>query len=110
VAEHLPVNPSLVKGRLKLRKFRMRRCQDGVTFLGWRLFPDRARLLRANVVRVRRRLRRLAEEYHAGRFRFEAWLGHAGFGDTWRLRRQLFREITLTGGEHGRNAGRLLEQ
>ena len=103
--------------RLHERKFQVHRCESGVTFLGWRLLPDRARLARANVVRIRRRLKSLGAEYHAGRIGFEdvnrvvqAWLGHAAFGDTWQLRRQLFAGLTLIGAERGRNAGRVLEQ
>ncbi len=75
------------------RKCRVHRCADGLTFLGWRLLPGQARLARANVVRMRRRLKKMAELYHAGRIGFEevncrvqAWLGHAAFGDTWQLR------------------------
>lgn len=74
------------------RKFRIYRCDEGVTLLGWRLLPGQARLARANVIRMRRRLRKMAVLYHAGRLRFEdvqrrvrAWIGHAAFGDTWRL-------------------------
>jgi retron-type reverse transcriptase len=105
--------------RLHERKFHVHRCEGGVTFLGWRLLGDgQARLARANVVRMRRRLRSLSAEYHAGRIGFEdvngvvqAWLGHAAFGDTWRLREQLFSGFILMGAEHGRNAaGRVLEQ
>jgi hypothetical protein len=99
-------------------KFQVRRCADGVTFLGWRLFPGRRRLARGNVVRIRRRLRHLREQYHAGlvdagEFRqvVQGWLGHAAAGNTWRLRQQLFDELILVPAEHGRTlAGRLLEQ
>ncbi|MFN9263537.1 MAG: reverse transcriptase domain-containing protein [Acidobacteriota bacterium] len=99
-------------------KFQVRRCADGVTFLGWRLFPGRRRLARGNVVRIRRRLRHLREQYHAGlvdagEFRqvVQGWLGHAAAGNTWRLRQQLFDELILVPAEHGRTlAGRVLEQ
>src|ERR1017187_2603038 len=37
------------------RKSRVYRCADGVVFLGWRLFPEKSRLVRDNVVRFRRR-------------------------------------------------------
>jgi hypothetical protein len=99
------------------RKFRVYRCADGLTFLGWRLLPGRTRLARSNVVRMRRRLRAIAARYHAGRLTFEdvrcrvhAWLGHASFGDTWRLAENLFDGFTLIAAERGRNAGRLVEQ
>ena len=99
------------------RKFRIYRCADGVTLLGWRLLPKQARLARANVIRMRRRLKKMAALYHAGRLRFEevhcrvrAWLGHAAFGDTWRLRQNLLAGFTLRGAEHGRSARRRVEQ
>jgi hypothetical protein len=87
-------------GRLRLvahpRKTRVFRVKDGITFLGWRLFADRTRLVRPSVVRFRRRLRWMRREYAAGRLdlaevrqRVCAWLGHAGWGDTWRLRRRM---------------------
>ncbi len=99
------------------RKCRVYRCADGVTLLGWRILPGEARLARRNVVRMRRRLKKMAALYHAGRLRFEdierrvhAWLGHAAFGDTWRLRQSLFEPFILRPAEHGRNARGLVEQ
>jgi len=105
--------------RLQLNqgKSRVYRCADGVTFLGWRLFPGHARLPRRNVVGMRRRLRTIAEKFHRGEMdfagaqsRISAWLGHAAFGDTWRLRRELFKGFILVGAERGRSARGLLEQ
>lgn len=86
--------------RLRLRihagKSRVYRCADGVTFLGWRLFPERSRLARGNVVRFRRRLRRMHHDYEAGLLSWQevhqrvvAWVAHASWGDTWRLREQM---------------------
>jgi retron-type reverse transcriptase len=99
------------------RKFRVYRCGDGLTFLGWRILPDQMRLARPNVIRMRRRLRKMAVLYHAGRLSFpelrcrvQAWIGHAEFGDTWRLRRNLFDQCILRAAEHGRNARGLVEQ
>lgn len=78
------------------RKTRVFRVRDGVTFLGWRLFDDRTRLVRPAVVRFRRRLRWMQREYAARRLdgaavrqRVHGWLGHAAWGDTWRLRQSL---------------------
>jgi retron-type reverse transcriptase len=99
------------------RKFRVYRCDDGVTLLGWRLRPRQTRLARRNVVRMRRRLKKMVALYHAGQLRFEdvqrrvqAWLGHAAFGDTWRLRQGLFAQVILRAAEHGRSARGRLEQ
>jgi retron-type reverse transcriptase len=70
-------------------KTRVNRAAEGVTFLGWRLFPDRLRLERGNVVRFQRRLRDLRAAFMAGQTdwadvtaRVQAWIAHAGHGDT----------------------------
>lgn len=75
------------------------------------------RLARGNVVRMRRRLKVLAGLYHRGVLNFadlnarvQAWLGHASFGDTWRIRESLFESFILSEAEHGRSARGLLEQ
>jgi retron-type reverse transcriptase len=85
--------------RLHGHKCQIRRTDQGVTFLGFRVFPEFRLLRRDNVVRVRRRLRGLQTRYTAGEFSFEevtrsvhGWLGHAKFGDTYRLREKLFEE------------------
>ncbi len=105
--------------RLELNegKSRVYRCADGVTFLGWRLFPGYARLPRRNVVGMRRRLRRIREEFHSAKMNFtdiqrriSAWLGHAAFGDTWKLRRKLFEGFILVAAERSRGARGFVEQ
>jgi len=112
--EHL-----LAQLRLNLNggKSRVYRCADGLTFLGWRLFPGKTRLKRRNVVNFRRRLRSISESFHAGAMdfpaverRITAWRGHAAFGDTWRLRQQLFDGFKLIEAERGRRARGFLEQ
>jgi hypothetical protein len=99
------------------RKSRIYCCSEGVTLLGWRLLPQQTRLARPNVVRMRRRLRKMADLYHAGRLPFEAvqrrvqgWIGHAAFGGACRLRQSLFDGCILKPAEHGRNARGLVEQ
>ena len=85
--------------RLRLHdgKSRIHRTTDGITFLGFRLFPDHMRLARGNVVRFRRRLRKLQLDYADGladwpevRASLQAWNAHAEHGDTWRLREEVF--------------------
>jgi hypothetical protein len=96
---HRRIGEFLARFRLTLHpgKSRIHWCRDGFPFLGFRLFPTHARLVRPNVVRFRRRLRRLHADYHAGLIGMEtvnqsvqAWIGHAMHGDTWRLREQIF--------------------
>jgi hypothetical protein len=86
-------------------KSRVYRAADGVTFLGWQLFPDCARLARENVVRFRRRMRRLELDRAQGKVTFEevrqrvrAWIAHADHGDTWRLRQRLLGRFTFAKG------------
>jgi len=91
--------------RIHERKSRVYRCPDGVTFLGWRVFPNRMRLVRENVAGFRRRLREMERVFAQGRVspadvrtRIHSWIGHAASGDTWRLRAQLFDGFTLMKG------------
>ena len=101
-------------------KSRTFRCGDGVTFLGWRVFPTHLRLVRGNVVRCSRRLRWLAAAYREGRVSWDtialsvrAWIGHAGFGDTVGLRWRLLGRIafqTPSGIRPNGTAGRFFPQ
>jgi len=88
--------------RIHPRKSRTYRSQDGVTFLGWRLFPERTRLVRRNVIDFRRRVRRMQGDYATGRtswaevrLRISSWQGHAAWGNTHRLREALLEEATF---------------
>lgn len=82
--------------RIHPRKSRVVRTAAGVTFLGWRLFPGRARLVRGNVVAFRKRLGKLQEGYRRRELawddvhqRIASWVGHARHGETWRLRESI---------------------
>jgi RNA-directed DNA polymerase len=86
-------------------KSRIYRVEDGVTFLGWRIFPGHARLVRPNVIRFRQRMREMQACYAQGGMtweqvaqRIQAWLAHAAHGDTWKLREGLLNEFSFTGG------------
>ena len=86
-------------------KSRIHRCADGVTFLGWRLFPDRTRLVRENVTRFRGRIGKLQEEFKAGHIEWDdfrqsvrAWIAHAAHGGTWMLRGRLLAEFAFERG------------
>jgi len=96
-------------GRLRLQmhpgKSRVYRTADGFTFLGWRIFPGHTRLVRANVVRFRRRMCVIAAEYARGAAgwdqihpRVQAWIAHAAHGDTWGLRQQIFGQFAFRKG------------
>lgn len=81
--------------RLRLHggKSVVHRTARGIRFLGFRVFPGRRLLARENVVRFRRRLRRLQHAFAAGvlgaeelRASIEGWVAHASHGDTLALR------------------------
>ncbi len=86
------------------QKSRVYRSSEGVTFLGWRIFPERMRLVRENVIRFRRKMRVLLRDERQGEAewdeitqRVRAWIAHAA---TWRLRDKVFGEFAF----RGRNA------
>jgi len=78
-----------------------RRCHprpvtEGVSFLGFTVFPDHRRLRRHKAVYARRRFVRLVEEYGSGRLGFEeldahvqGWVNHTRYGDCYGLRRAI---------------------
>jgi retron-type reverse transcriptase len=77
--------------------------QQGISFLGFRVFSTHRRLQRSGVKRSRKRLRALRRGYRNGRFSREkinacvqAWLGHVRHGDTWGLRRALFAQYAFS--------------
>jgi hypothetical protein len=74
----------------------------GLDFLGYRIWPTHRRLRKDSAKRMRRKLKRLAQEYRAGRIDWDgieaviaSWVGHARHADTFNLRSQLFGEVTF---------------
>ncbi len=101
------------------RKRSISRVEDGLRFLGYRVWPDHRRLDRSGVVRFCRRLRTYQRLYRSGRLsgaeltqRIRAWIGHACHADTWRLRADLFGGRIFLGpaASLSRAPGRVLEQ
>jgi hypothetical protein len=78
---------------------------EGVSFLGFHIFPDRMRLKRRKGIAYRRKFRRLLWQYRAGEIGLEqvngsvrGWVNHARFGNTVGLRRAvLTREVVVRG-------------
>ena len=88
--------------RIHPGKSRVYRSNEGITFLGWRIFPTHSRLVRGNVVRFRHRMRWMQSHYARGRIGWEdiqprvrAWIAHAEHGDTWKLRGQMFGQFAF---------------
>ena len=71
----------------------------GIPWLGFVVYPSHRRLKRRNAVHFRRRLAHNLTLYRAGAISFaeldasvQGWINHVRYGDTWGLRRRLFRE------------------
>lgn len=88
--------------RLTLHENRAQLCpvEQGIPFLGFTLYPSHRRLKRSKGLQYRRHLKTLYRQYQRGEISREqgrasimAWLGHVQHGDTYGLRRKLFREI-----------------
>jgi hypothetical protein len=80
----------------------------GIPFLGFRLYPNQRKLQRKNGVAFARRLRRsyrqlVRGEISAGKMqeRARGWIAHAAHGNTWGLRRSLFRSPLPAGERAG---------
>jgi hypothetical protein len=74
----------------------------GLTFLGHRIFPGHRRLKRVNVIRFRRRMRKLQRLYSKGTVKWvkimeslQSWNAHASFSNTYRLRSGLYSEFVF---------------
>lgn len=92
------ISSFLVGLRLVLhdRKTQIYPTATGVPFLGFRLYPEHRRLKRPNVIRFKRRMRRLFHRFADGQIPLEHvqasindWVAHAAHGSTYRLREQL---------------------
>jgi len=82
------------------RKSRVYRCSEGVTFLGYRMFPGFRLLPSVNVRKLRKRTRQNVRAYFNGEIplcqftsSLQGWEGHALRANTWRLRRRLIKEF-----------------
>ncbi len=102
---------------LQERKTRIYPVEQGIPFLGFRVFPTHRRLLPGAVGRARRRLTRLTEAYGEGRISLRqascsisAWVAHAAHGNTYGLRRHLLGGAVFRAGGRNCAAGRRLEQ
>jgi len=74
----------------------------GVTFLGFRCFPDYRRLKRAKAIYARRKIKsdwiavkknQMTRESFSQRL--QSWISHAGYASTWGLRRSILKELDL---------------
>jgi RNA-directed DNA polymerase len=73
---------------------------QGIFFLGFKVYPDHRLLKRSRGISYRRHLKTLWRRFKAGEISRDngrdsvmAWIGHVRHGDTYHLRRKLFREV-----------------
>lgn len=83
-------------------KFHVFPVDQGIPFLGYRIFSDYVRLPMSNISRFRRRIHYLAKAYQAGDIQLDSvkasvhgWLGHAVQANSYHLRRDLFSSIRI---------------
>jgi len=102
---------------LNERKSRVYPVEEGVPFLGFRVFPYQRRLLPGSITRTRRRLRGLAEQYSSQRIGLAdvkrsvaAWIAHAEHGNTLGLRRRVLNGVAFRASGRQCAAGRFVQQ
>lgn len=90
--------------RLKLHENRAQvyPVQNGIPFLGFRVYPTHRRLKRRNHIHFRRRLRFLicqaletSEGWASLQASIAGWVNHVRYGDTWGLRRAILGKVCL---------------
>jgi RNA-directed DNA polymerase len=89
--------------RMHPRKSVVYPVEDGIPFLGWRIYPTHRLLKRENVRDFVRRFRGQIGAFQRGEISFadlttstRAWIAHAEHGDTYRLRERLFQAIPIS--------------
>ncbi|MDZ8080024.1 MAG: RNA-directed DNA polymerase [Nostoc sp. DcaGUA01] len=94
----------LVNLRLKLHpvKSQLFETRYGISFLGFRILPDKIRVRTENLRRGQRRLKQLQRDYAQGKIEFQdvhcsvqSWVAHLTHGDTWRLRQKIFTSVVF---------------
>ena len=88
--------------RLHATKCQVLLTQDGIDFLGYRIFPTHRRLRQSTARRFSRRLRLQSKLYARGLLSLQgidrsvqSWLGHATHAATYGLRRSIFSAIAF---------------
>lgn len=113
------MNSYLDRLRLKMHenKSRVYRVTDGVRFLGYRMFPDHRLLDKGNVLRMRRKMKKLSDGFRDGEIAFstvhqsiQSWVGHAAHADTWKIRGKVLGSVVFQRGDAGEASGRFVEQ
>lgn len=79
--------------------------QNGIPFLGFRIFPTHRRLGKGSLKRFRHRLRRWQQAFREGRMtlqeigvRIQSWWGHAQHANAWTIASEILNRHTFTRG------------
>jgi retron-type reverse transcriptase len=99
---------SVLRLRLHPDKCMVFPCRQGIRFVGYRVWPTHVKLVKDNVWRFRRRLRRLRDRYRRNELsaenfvcRVASWIGHARQADSIRLLERLLGEHFFSGAAAG---------
>jgi len=92
IAEYLET----VRLRLHPAKCRVYRTDEGVDFLGYRIYPEYMRVRKSNVKRFRKKLRIMVRQYKEGSIGLQdiqcsihSWIGHVKHADSYGLREEI---------------------
>ncbi|CAN2042017.1 RNA-directed DNA polymerase [Candidatus Magnetomoraceae bacterium gMMP-15] len=90
---------------LKAEKSMLYPVHVGVDYLGYKVFPDHRLVRYKNVIRYKRKLKKLQQMYNTGKINLndvrssvQSWIGHVQHADSWRLRESIFESIILNRG------------
>ncbi|MBW4465473.1 MAG: RNA-directed DNA polymerase [Pegethrix bostrychoides GSE-TBD4-15B] len=101
----IAIEDYLVGLRLKIHpiKSQLFETRIGASFVGFRVFPDMIRVRAPNLLRARKRLKRLKRGYSSGRVSgdrlsqsLQSWAAHLKHGNTWRLRQRVFASLAFS--------------
>lgn len=108
---------SSLRVTLHPKKCRIHTVKEGISFLGYRIFTTHRLLKKENALRMRRRLRKLSQDYYEGQIdfdeinaRIQSWIGHASHANTYHLRSKILGSVAFQRGETRDATRRLLEQ
>lgn len=93
-------------GKLRLtvhqRRAALTLSSEGISFLGFRLFPTHRRLLSRKGLHYRHKLATLMTAYHFHKVdrqtithSIQSWINHVRYGNTWRLRQSILQDVRL---------------
>jgi RNA-directed DNA polymerase len=92
-----------IRLRIHPIKSQLSETRIGVSFLGFRVLPDRIRVRNDNLRRGRRRLKLQHQAYEVGHITLtqlnqslQSWEAHLKHGDTYRLRQRIFDELSFS--------------